>query len=73
MMLREETLTETTLARRKINLRRRNKNTSKDDKVKKHEIHMGYGACSVSGCNCQSYMGNADTCENCGHNYRLHW
>lgn len=41
--------------------------------VLKTEIVNGYGACSVSGCNCQSYMGNDDTCQNCGHNYSLHW
>jgi hypothetical protein len=32
----------------------------------------GYGACCVSGCYCQGYMGTADTCSNCGHAYALH-
>lgn len=41
--------------------------------VLKTKIINGYGACSVSGCNCQSYMGNDATCQNCGHNYSLHW
>jgi hypothetical protein len=33
----------------------------------------GYGACSISGCYCQSYSGQAYTCANCGHNYASHW
>lgn len=40
---------------------------------KKKALKMGFGACSYSGCNCTSYMGSADTCANCGHNYNLHW
>ncbi|OWY19013.1 hypothetical protein C7N43_23960 [Sphingobacteriales bacterium UPWRP_1] len=41
--------------------------------VLKIEIINGWGACSVNGCHCQSYMGNDNTCQNCGHNYTLHW
>jgi hypothetical protein len=33
----------------------------------------GYGECSVSGCNCKNYMGNDNTCSNCGHSFQLHW
>ena len=36
-------------------------------------LRAGYGRCSVSGCNCPSYMGNGELCGNCGHNYSLHW
>jgi len=36
-------------------------------------LRAGYGRCSVSGCNCPSYMGQAELCENCGHRYDLHW
>ncbi|OWY24910.1 hypothetical protein C7N43_15805 [Sphingobacteriales bacterium UPWRP_1] len=39
----------------------------------KIEIVNGWGACSVNGCHCQAYMGNDNTCQNCGHNYTLHW
>jgi len=35
--------------------------------------HAGYGECSVSGCNCKAYMGENDTCNNCGHSFKLHW
>ena len=35
--------------------------------------HAGYGECSVSGCNCKAYMGQDDTCSNCGHSFKLHW
>jgi translation initiation factor 2 gamma subunit (eIF-2gamma) len=72
-MYKEETLTQTAPTQRKNNLRRRTKHTDKKEIEKKPGIKMGYGACSVSGCNCKSYMGSADTCENCGHNYGLHW
>jgi hypothetical protein len=41
--------------------------------VSAKKAHAGYGACSVSGCNCQAYMGSDNTCANCGHNYSLHW
>ncbi len=34
---------------------------------------MGFGKCSVSGCNCPAFTGNADLCGNCGHNYAAHW
>ena len=36
-------------------------------------VEQGYGACSSSGCNCQSYSGSGDTCANCGHNFATHW
>lgn len=38
-------------------------------------IRKGYGACSKSGCNCQSYEGSGSTCGNqgCGHAYEDHW
>jgi hypothetical protein len=35
--------------------------------------HAGYGACSISGCPCKGYMGNAQLCQNCGHQYGAHW
>jgi uncharacterized protein (DUF983 family) len=72
-MYKEDTLTETAPTQRKNNLRGRTKHTDKKEKVKNPEIKMGYGACSVSGCYCKGYMGSADTCQNCGHNYGLHW
>ncbi len=37
------------------------------------QAHAGYGECSVSGCNCKAYMGNDQTCSNCGHSFQLHW
>jgi hypothetical protein len=45
------------------------------EKDHKHaaEHRCGYGACSISGCYCQSYSGQAYTCANCGHNYASHW
>ncbi len=33
----------------------------------------GYGSCSSSGCNCQTYEGSGSTCSNCGHNYGTHY
>lgn len=33
----------------------------------------GYGACSISGCPCKAYAGNAQLCQNCGHQYGAHW
>lgn len=33
----------------------------------------GYGACSISGCPCQAFMGQGNNCENCGHLYSAHW
>jgi hypothetical protein len=33
----------------------------------------GYGQCSVSGCYCQGYIGSGPLCQNCGHQYGLHW
>lgn len=37
--------------------------------------HMGYGACSVSGCPCQGFKETygSDLCNNCGHKYTDHW
>jgi hypothetical protein len=72
-MFTEDTLTGTAPTKRKNNLRRRTKHTDKIEIEKKPGIHMGPGACSVSGCNCQAYMGSGTTCENCGHNWSLHW
>jgi hypothetical protein len=40
---------------------------------KSKSVRCGYGACSSSGCNCQKYEGNGDTCGNCGHSYQRHW
>lgn len=71
-MFREDTLTETAPILSKNNLQRRTKQTDKKEMLKKPEIIMGYGECSVSGCNCRAYMGSADTCENCGHGKHLH-
>ena len=34
--------------------------------------HAAYGKCTVSGCYCCSYRGNADNCSNCGHLYSDH-
>jgi hypothetical protein len=31
----------------------------------------GYGRCSV--CPCPAYAGSQWVCENCGHNYQMHW
>ncbi len=36
-------------------------------------LQAGYGRCSAPGCNCPSYMGQGQLCENCGHNYSMHW
>jgi hypothetical protein len=41
--------------------------------LQNQQPQKGWGACSVNGCHCQAYMGNDDTCQNCGHNYSLHW
>jgi len=41
--------------------------------IPRHEAHAGWGRCSISGCNCPAYQGNADLCGNCGHNYASHW
>jgi hypothetical protein len=43
--------------------------------IKAREIRMGYGACSVSGCPCQSYVQTygSELCSNCGHKYTDHW
>ena len=39
------------------------------------EVRLGYGACSIGGCNCQRFDGYGDTCANsgCGHAYADHW
>jgi hypothetical protein len=33
----------------------------------------GPGACSVSGCYCGNYMGSGPLCQNCGHQWGMHW
>lgn len=35
--------------------------------------HAGYGQCSVSGCACRGYSGSQQLCQNCGHQYGMHW
>lgn len=37
--------------------------------------HMGYGACSVSGCPCQGFTNTygSELCNNCGHQFTAHW
>jgi hypothetical protein len=35
-------------------------------------VVRGYGACSVSGCGCQGFMGSDQLCGNCHHNYSFH-
>ncbi len=42
---------------------------------KSKPVRCGYGKCSSSGCNCQKYEGNGNTCGNsgCGHGYDRHW
>ncbi|MEI2738495.1 MAG: hypothetical protein V9F01_06905 [Chitinophagaceae bacterium] len=71
-MYTEEITTETLPARKKDFLHKTSKQPEKIETDAKPSIKMGYGECSVSGCNCRAYMGNADTCENCGHNKDLH-
>jgi hypothetical protein len=34
---------------------------------------MGFAACSFSGCPCQAYLGSGSNCQNCGHQYEMHW
>jgi hypothetical protein len=34
--------------------------------------HAAYGKCTVNGCYCCHYQGNADNCSNCGHQYPDH-
>jgi hypothetical protein len=43
--------------------------------ISDHRIWMGWGACSVSGCPCQSYVQTygSELCNNCGHKYTDHW
>ena len=41
--------------------------------VSTKKANAGYGECSVSGCNCKAYMGQDETCSNCGHSFKLHW
>jgi hypothetical protein len=47
----------------------------REDADDRAEVRLGYGACSVSGCNCQGYQGSGSTCANagCGHSYTDHW
>lgn len=37
------------------------------------QVVKGYGACAASGCFCQAFEGNGQTCSNCGHAYSRHW
>jgi hypothetical protein len=40
------------------------------------KANAGMGPCSVSGCPCKQFLatpGNTYMCQNCGHNYTLHW
>jgi hypothetical protein len=40
-----------------------------------HAIQSGWGKCSKSGCNCNTFEGSAGTCGNsgCGHSFDDHW
>ncbi|NOT52428.1 MAG: hypothetical protein HOP10_14250 [Chitinophagaceae bacterium] len=71
-MYTEEMSTELLPVKEKTKLHKHSKQPEKIITDHTHSITMGYGECSVSGCNCRAYMGNADTCENCGHNKDLH-
>lgn len=33
----------------------------------------GFGRCSKSGCYCKAFKGRGQTCQNCGHAYKLHY
>lgn len=44
-----------------------------DPLAQHHDETAGYGACSTSGCICQSYAGQGPLCENCTHSYEQHW
>ena len=35
-------------------------------------VRAGYGACTASYCSCTGFMGSADLCANCSHNYSFH-
>jgi hypothetical protein len=43
------------------------------DEVPAAPLKAGYGRCSVNGCPCPGFAGNQQLCENCGHNYSMHW
>ena len=43
------------------------------DDVPAAPLRAGYGRCSVNGCPCPGFAGNQQLCENCGHNYSMHW
>jgi len=38
---------------------------------KREPLPHGYGRCSQ--CACQAYAGSQWVCDNCGHNYQMHW
>lgn len=71
-MYTEEIVTETLPGKQKEHLHKPSRLPQIKETETESVITMGYGECSVSGCNCRAYMGNADTCENCGHNKDLH-
>jgi hypothetical protein len=39
--------------------------------VKGEPLPRGYGRCSL--CACPAYTGSQWVCDNCGHNYQMHW
>lgn len=46
------------------------------DPPEDHDVHMGYGPCTVPGCFCQAYAqdygGGTTLCTNCAHDYSMH-
>jgi hypothetical protein len=36
-----------------------------------HELHCGYGKCSV--CKCAGFTGDSNICNRCGHSFAEHW
>jgi hypothetical protein len=43
------------------------------DDVPAAPLKAGYGRCSAPGCPCPEFAGNQQLCQNCGHNYGMHW
>ncbi len=39
--------------------------------TKGEPLPHGYGRCSL--CACPGYTGSQWVCDNCGHNYQMHW
>jgi hypothetical protein len=35
-------------------------------------VRAGYGGCTASYCTCTGFMGSAELCANCNHNYSFH-